>query len=119
MAFTVLAGLVLAQASATLPEVGYEELSEGRNQAAIAEIELNSQLDADDPARLINLGIAHAREGRADLARAMFRAALRADTPLRLETATGDWVDSRTLARQALTMLDRGEFAATARVAAR
>ncbi len=119
MAFTVIAGLVLAQASAAVPEVGFEELSEGRNQAAIVEIELNSELDADDPARLINLGIAHAREGRAEQAREMFRAALRSDTPLRLETATGDWVDSRTLARQALAMLDRGEFATPARVAAR
>ncbi len=51
------------------PGVGYEALMNGNVAAAIAEIEANKELDADDPARLINLGIAFARQGHAEKAR--------------------------------------------------
>ena len=44
-------------------------------------------------------------------ARAMFEAAAQNDTRYRLETASGEWMDSRDLARRALAMLDKGEFA--------
>ncbi len=34
-----------------------------------------------------------------------------------LETATGEWVDSRMLAKQALAMLDGGSFVSAGRIA--
>lgn len=117
MALSIVASLLLAPAAfgaalaaPVATEVGFVELSAGQNEAAIARIEANHDLAESDPARLINLGIAHAREGRADEARAMFRAALRARDSVQLETATGTWVDSRDLARTAIAMLDQGAF---------
>ena len=119
MALSILAGLVLAQAPAVVVDVAFADLAAGRNEAAIERIEANPDLAANDPARLINLGVAYAREGRADDARAMFRAAVRARDSVQLETATGAWVDSRDLARTALAMLDRGAFAEAPVFAAR
>lgn len=110
MALSILAGLVLAQTPAATVDVAFAELSAGRNEAAIVRIEGNPDLAESDPARLINLGVAHAREGRTEQARAMFRAAVRARDSVQLETATGQWVDSRDLARTAMAMLDRGAF---------
>ena len=40
----------------------------------------------------------------------MFEAALRNSDRLTLETANGEWRDSRHLAKLALTMLARGDF---------
>ncbi|MCL4671647.1 MAG: hypothetical protein KJZ64_01650 [Sphingomonadaceae bacterium] len=110
MALSILAGLVLAQAPAATVDVAFTELAAGRNEAAIVRIEGNPDLAENDHARLINLGVAHAREGRTEEARAMFRMAVRARDSVQLETATGAWVDSRDLARTALAMLDRGAF---------
>lgn len=110
MALSILAGLVLAQAPAATVDVAFTELAAGRNEAAIVRIEGNPELAENDHARLINLGVAHAREGRTEEARAMFRMAVRARDSVQLETATGAWVDSRDLARTALAMLDRGAF---------
>lgn len=92
-------------------DVGYEELVEGRDRAAVEAIEACAELEADDPARLINLGVALARMGQFDEARADFEAAAEADSSVELETADGHWVDSRRLARRALAALDRGDFA--------
>lgn len=97
-------------------EVGYGDLAAGRDAAAITQIEAQ-QADLDDPARLINLGIAHARLGDVARARALFQAALMTRDRVELETATGAWVDSRVLARQALAMLDSGEFARASQIA--
>lgn len=119
MALSILAGLVLAQAPAAAVDVAFTDLAAGRNQAAIVRIEANPDLAENDPARLINLGVAHAREGRTSEARAMFRAAMRARDSVQLETATGAWVDSRDLARTALAMLDQGAFEAGPVFAAR
>ena len=101
-----------AQAIETV-DVAFEELAAGENQAAIREINENEALDGDDPARLLNLGVAHAREGDVETAREMFRAAVFSDDRQMLETADGEWVDSRALARQALAKLDSGEFSST------
>lgn len=119
MALSLLAGMLLAPAPAAAVDVAFHDLAVGRNEAAIERIEANPALASDDPARLINLGIAHAREGRVDEARTMFRAAVRARESVQLETATGDWVDSRDLARTALALLDAGGFARGATIAAR
>lgn len=108
---SMIAGLILMTQAGASADVAYEELAANRNQAAIAVLEEAADAEADDPARLINLGIAYARAGREQEARDLFRSAARSETALRLEVAGGDWVDSRDLARRALRMLDRGEFA--------
>lgn len=109
----LIASLLMAQApvEAAPVEVAYDELASGDTAAAIEKIEKSDAPDADHPARSINLGIAYARAGRTDEARAMFEAAAQNDTRYRLETASGEWMDSRDLARRALAMLDKGEFA--------
>lgn len=98
-------------------DVAFDELSVGQNQAAIREIEANGDLERDDPSRLINLGVAHAREGDLEKARAMFRAALFSEKRQVVETSQGEWVDSRVLARMAMQRLDRGELVKTTMVA--
>ena len=114
MSITALAAAALfAQGPATI-EVAYPELRRGDESAAIATL---SETEGN-PAQLINLGIAYAREGDTSRARAMFEAAMRSDLRLQLETADGQWEDSRWLARRALARLDRGDFAST-RVATR
>ncbi|MEC9067472.1 MAG: hypothetical protein VX569_09345 [Pseudomonadota bacterium] len=115
---SVIAGVLMSTQAGVAPEVGYDELVANRNEAAIEVLE-ESAIESDDPARLINLGIAYARAGREEDARAMFRAAARSETGLRLEVAGGDWVDSRDLARRALRMLEQGEFAPASRVTMR
>ena len=114
----IIASLFLAQGSAQAADVGYEELTANRNAAAIQRIEANEDLKAGDPARLINLGVAHARQGREKLAREMFERAAWAER-LDLETASGAWIDSRELALRALAALERGDFAAQTRTAMR
>lgn len=91
--------------------IGYDELKRGQNVAAIQEIMANDALSSDDPARNINLAIAYAREGDAAQAQAHFRAALLSESRVTLQTAQGEWVDSRELARQGLRKLARGNFA--------
>ena len=106
------------EVTATESRVGYEALMAGDNLRAIAEIEANRSLAANDPVRLINLGIAYARQGDEARARSLFEGAVASSDQMELETATGDWVYSRALARQALRMLDGGDLR-MARMAAR
>ena len=104
--------ILLAASLASPPladDVAFAELRAGRNQEAVARIE-SGAASAKDPARLINLGIAYARNGDRQKARALFLEAYRAREWVELETATGAWVDSRVLARRALAMLDSGEL---------
>lgn len=90
--------------------VGYEALMEGEAATAIAEIEDNQTLKADDPARLINLGVAYALIGQTANARDAFETAMRAEERVNLETSDGEWKDSRHLARTALKKLESGEL---------
>ncbi len=112
------ASALIVLANTAPANVGYEPLVEGRDAAALEELNGNTDLASDDPARLINLGIAYARMGRTEQARAMFEAAMRSSDRVVLETASGEWKDSRHLARLAMQMLDRGELR-TERMAAR
>ena len=116
--FTAAALVLMSQGSSLVvpaPEaaydVGYDELLANDNLAAREAIEACETLPADDPARLINHGIALARTGDYEAARASFEAVAEASERVELETAEGEWVDSRRLARRALAMLDKGEFA--------
>lgn len=102
----LLAAAIAAQPAAS--DVGYPELVAGEDNAAITVI--NRHEETQDPARLINLGVAYARMGDVSRARAMFRAAHNAEERIDLETAAGEWVYSRVLARRGLAMLDSGDF---------
>jgi hypothetical protein len=111
----ILASALVVQAPAPgdAVEVAYPEMVAGRSTAAIDKIERASPRDSGHPARLINLGIAQARLGNEDEARKLFAEAASCNERYWLETAAGEWVDARTLARDALARLDRGEFTAT------
>ena len=111
---TMLSGALalLFQPAAPGVDVAYPSLAQGLDQQAIELIEANDALETDDPARLINLGIAHARKGDEVRARLYFQAAIDSRERYDLETVEGSWVDSRALARRAMKMLDRGEFGA-------
>ena len=85
-------------------DVGYEELVSNENAAARKAIENCDELAENDPARLINHGIALARTGEYDAARAEFKTAAMARDSVELQTAGGAWVDSRHLARKALAL---------------
>ena len=100
-------------------DVAYEQMVAGQDEAAIRQINANEELSPDDPARLINLGIAHARRGDTEAAREAFTSALANDDRQYLETSRGQWVDSHSLARQALAMLDGGKLTSNTRMANR
>lgn len=112
---TILASVLAVQAPVPAEgvEVAYRETVEGRSEAAIRKIESADDRQADHPARLINLGIAHVRLGNEDQARQLFREAAGNGERYWLETADGRWADAREIARAALAKLDRGELAAT------
>lgn len=84
--------------------------NDATNDAAVVKIDATKAIESDDPARLINLGIAYAREGREDVARTLLKAAMTSKNRADLETASGKWRDSRSLARQAMRMLEDGQF---------
>lgn len=127
----ILAGLLLAQATAPIatveaPEhsatasrssdrvdVGFRELSRGQPDAAIARIHANHlAIEVGDPAALINLGSAHARLGKHDKAAGYYKAAIVSETRYDLQLADGTWMDSRRAARKALTALGQDEVLA-------
>ncbi|QZD96115.1 hypothetical protein [Qipengyuania gelatinilytica] len=103
-------GTLVVTAPDTEYDIGYEELVAGHDREALKAIEECEKLSDHDPARQINHAVALARVGEYDEARARFAAAARNADRYELETATGDWVDSRVLARRGLAMIDRGEF---------
>ena len=117
---TILASALIVQAPAPSDavEVAYPEMIKGRAEAAIRKIEDADARQAEHPARLINLGIAHARMGNDEKARELFAEAAGNTEKYWLETSTGEWADARQIARTAMAKLDRGEFAA-AQVASR
>ena len=79
---------ITTQAPDTAFDVGYEELVANENVAAREAIENCDELAANDPARLINHGIALARTGNYDAPRAEFEAAAGARNSIELETAS-------------------------------
>ena len=113
----VAAALLLAQtAPSAAPsdgaEAAYEQLAAGENEGAIERLEAALEQTPGDPALLINLGTAYAREGRMDEARDAFRDAIAAQDRYRVQLPDGSWEDSRKVARLALDSLDRTALAA-------
>ncbi|MCX9148683.1 hypothetical protein [Erythrobacter sp. WG] len=83
----------------------------GRGAGAIVRASL---ADGNDPAVLINRGIAYAQAGDEARAREAFTRVLAHEEVVDLETADGATTDSRKLARRAMRMLERGEFRVSA-----
>ncbi len=86
-------------------DVAYKALAEGRTQDALAQLRDSEAVRAGDPAALINLGSAYARQGRVADARAAFTAAINSKTRYDLELGNGAWIDSREAAKRALESL--------------
>ncbi|WP_126173702.1 hypothetical protein [Altericroceibacterium xinjiangense] len=100
------------QAAAQGLDVAFEEMAQDRTETAIARLEGAAEPHASEPALLINLGTAYAREGRTLDAERMYRAAITSEKRYDVELADGRWVDSRSAAKLALEHLDRAkEFA--------
>lgn len=93
-------------------DVAYDVLAAGQTSAAIEQLE--TKVQSEDPALLINLAAAYAAEGRMADARALYEKAAYAER-YELETSSGAWVDSRVLARKGIARLDA--FALDARMA--
>jgi Flp pilus assembly protein TadD len=102
------AHVVAAPAGADHVEVAYVALSEGRNDAAVAQLRASHLAANGDPAALINLGSAYARMGRTEEALVAFRSAIASDVRYDLQLADGSWMDSRRAARIAAAQLDKG-----------
>ena len=102
------AHVVATPAGADHVEVAYAALSEGRNDAAVAQLRASHLAANGDPAALINLGTAYARMGRNAEAQVAFRSAMASDVRYDLQLADGSWMDSRRAARRAAESLDRG-----------
>ncbi|WP_417611013.1 hypothetical protein [Parasphingorhabdus sp.] len=86
--------------------LGYDALMAGQNEIALQQLEAAEKVDANDPARLINLGQVYARMGRTGDAARMFMAAMKSDTNFDLVLANGTVVNSRDAADQALQNLN-------------
>jgi Flp pilus assembly protein TadD len=86
-------------------DVAFEALAQGRTAEAVAQLQQSRSQQVNDPAVLINLGTAYARQGRTSEARAMFEAAMKSSERYDLELADGSWVDSRKAAKMALANL--------------
>ena len=86
--------------------LGYDALMAGQNEIALQQLEAAEKVDANDPARLINLGQVYARIGRTGDAARMFMAAMQSDTNFDLVLANGTVVNSRDAADQALQNLN-------------
>jgi predicted Zn-dependent protease len=87
-------------------DVAYQAIAEGRPAEAISQLKANGELESDDPAYLINLAAAYARQGERAKAEAALQAAIMSDKRYELELADGTWMDSRRIARKALANLN-------------
>ncbi|MEQ1688276.1 MAG: tetratricopeptide repeat protein [Sphingopyxis sp.] len=85
--------------------LGYDALVADNLPVAEAQLETARQVDANDPARLINLGYVHMRTGRYRSAQALFEAARDNDRHFIVELADGSTADTRTVARRALSRM--------------
>ncbi|MEJ2407862.1 MAG: hypothetical protein P8Y58_02560 [Novosphingobium sp.] len=86
-------------------DVAYEELASGRAEAALHKLEASDAVRERDPAALINLGAAYVAAGRTGDAIVTYRAAIASPDRYDLELGDGSWMDSRLVARTALSRL--------------
>lgn len=86
--------------------LGYDALVAGENELALQQLEAAEKVNANDPARLINLGQVYARMGRTGDAARMFMAAVDSNRHFDLVLADGTVINSRHAANQALQNLN-------------
>lgn len=86
--------------------LGYDALVQGDVRTAAAQLEHGSGVAANDPARLINLGYVHLREGRLITAQTLFQTVRDSDNHFAVELANGEVADTRVVARRALSRLN-------------
>ncbi len=82
--------------------LGYDAIISGDLRTAETQIENARDIDAADPARLINLGYIHMRTGRIQTAQRLFEAARDSARPTMLVLANGEVISSRDVATRAL-----------------
>lgn len=87
------------------PAAGYAALTSGQTDAAVLELE-GQRAAASDPAAMINLGAAYARQGRFSEARSLYRAAMQHPTSFDIVLADGRVIATRKAARMALTNME-------------
>lgn len=85
--------------------LGYDAIVSGDLRTAEAQIENARDVDASDPARLINLGYIHMRTGRIQTAQRLFEAARDSARPVMLVLANGEVISSRDVATRALNRM--------------
>lgn len=85
--------------------LGYDAIVSGDLRTAETQIETARDIDAADPARLINLGYIHMRTGRIQTAQRLFEAARDARRPVMLVLANGEVMSSRDVAERALNRM--------------
>lgn len=85
-------------------------LTTGNASDAVDRLASELERSPNDPALLINIGIAYAHMGDEAAALSHFKAALKSREVIELDTADGRTTNSRRLARQAMAMLKRGDF---------
>jgi Flp pilus assembly protein TadD len=117
----ILTGALLVEAPTSEPyfvkdniervDVAYQEMVQGRTDAAIARIRANKRLASDDPAAMINLGAAYARKGMTREALDCYKTAQASRDRFELQLADGSWMDSRRAARIAAAKLEGSAFA--------
>ncbi len=98
-----------ANADLGFTPVAFEALSAGKTREAIAQLEASR---ADDPSRYINLGAAYTRLGRVDDAHKAYVAAISSTARSDVELSNGMMMDSREVARLALSRLSTTQLAA-------
>ena len=107
--------------SAALIAASPTDEMQANNNNAMSKAQPSQELivQAGEPGQQINRGIILARHGDNDAARALFIAARDNREWIDLQIPSGQWVDSRSLARRALVMLKRGAFVTQGQMALR
>lgn len=103
------ASLLTEGTSVEAEDAGYVELVSGEATAAVQQLEKLHAQNPDDPAIMINLAAAYIEIGRLDDANRAYRLAIASRERLQLETAEGDWEDSRQIARSGLSRLENSQ----------
>lgn len=86
--------------------LGYDAMVAGDYRKATEQIEKSEEVDANDPARLINLGQAYAQLGQYQKAREMLMTAATESKSFDLVLADGEVMNSRRVARIALAKME-------------
>ena len=86
--------------------LGFADLVAGDNEGAIRSIKADANVAHDDPARLLNLGLAYERSGDFQTAQAYYSTVLARTRPAQLVLSNGTVVDSHELATGGLKRVD-------------